>query len=547
MKITLPGWKFKTSHQHIWLFSLILFSLLAGCTAPGILQADIKVSVTADGKTSQTSLPSGSTVQDALDESIITLGALDRVEPPVYTVLTNGIVIKVVRVREEFQSEQQTIPFSSQYVHSETLPADRQVMIQQGSNGQEEITYRVVYEDGVQTLRAPIKETILQPAVPEIIMSGIQVSFIPVVITGRIAFLSGGNAWVMEGTTSNRRLLVNTGDLDGWIFSLSEDGNWLLFSRRSTKPADQEINTLWLIDTRKEGATPVDLKISNVVLYAGWVSGQSLTIAYSTVEPRNGSPRWQANNDLYTLSFSASGWKDKPIKIVDSNPGGTYGWWGTTFAWSSDGKQLAYSRPDQIGRVNLQDGHLQPWVKITPLQTHVDWVWVPSIAWGADGNTIFYTRHAPSGSLVTDEESPFFDLAAQSLVNKARVVLTEGSGLFTGPVVSPMMDSPLGGHYQVAFLQAVSPGNSDTSSYHLLVMEQDGSNRRVVFPPEDLAGMKPSLLPIYQPPVWAPSTTRNGNQLIALLYRGDIWVVNSTGTFSQSITGDQTVTRLDWR
>lgn len=547
MKSTNPSRRSKTLNRLGWLIALVLICLLASCASPGILQANINATVIADGKTLQASVPAGSFVQDALSSLKITLGSLDRVDPPVYTVLTDGNEIKVVRVHEEFQSEQQDIPFSSQYVHSETLAADQQVMIQQGSNGQKEITYRVVYEDGVLTVSAPVKETILQPAVPEIIMTGVQVSFIPVTIPGRIAFLSGGNAWIMESTTSNRRLLVNTGDLDGWIFSLSQDGNWLLFSRRSNKPADQEINSLWLIDTRKETASPVDLKISNVVLYAGWVPGQTQTIAYSTVEPRNGSPRWQANNDLYTLSFSANGWKDKPVKVVDANPGGTYGWWGTIFAWSSDGQQLAYSRADQIGRVDLQDGQLQPWTQIIPLQTHQDWFWIPSITWGADGQTIFYTRHAPSGSLVTDEESPFFDLAALSLVNKARVVLTEKSGLFTDPVASPWMKSPAGDHYKVAYLRAISPGNSDTSSYQLVVMEQDGSNRQMVFPSEDQAGIKPSFLPIFQPPVWAPSATDDGTQLIALLYRGDIWLVDAAGHFSQAITGDETVTRLDWK
>jgi resuscitation-promoting factor RpfB len=54
----------------------------------------------------------------------------------------------------------------------------------------------------------------------------------------------------MEGSTANRRVIVSTGDLDGRIFTLSPNGEYLVFTRKSNKPADQEINTLWAVRTR---------------------------------------------------------------------------------------------------------------------------------------------------------------------------------------------------------------------------------------------------------------------------------------------------------
>ena len=70
-----------------------------------------------------------------------------------------------------------------------------------------------------------------------------------------------------------------------------------------------------------------------------------------------------------------------------------YGWWGTTFSFSADGR-LAYSRPDGIGLVDQDGGYLKPLLNITPLNTHSDWAWIPPIAWGADGKSLYYVSHA---------------------------------------------------------------------------------------------------------------------------------------------------------
>ena len=47
-------------------------------------------------------------------------------------------------------------------------------------------------------------------------------------------------------------------------------------------------------------------------------------------------------------------------EIIGTNSGGIYGWWGTQFAWSPDGSSLAYSRPDEIGLVDIQTGAFLP-------------------------------------------------------------------------------------------------------------------------------------------------------------------------------------------
>lgn len=91
-------------------------------------------------------------------------------------------------------------------------------------------------------------------------------------------------------------MIVPTGDLDGRIFRLSRDGNWLLFSR--TEEDEDIINSLWAVEISSYGNTLVELDTENVIHFADWVPGTEQEFAYSSVEPRISAPGWQANNDL---------------------------------------------------------------------------------------------------------------------------------------------------------------------------------------------------------------------------------------------------------
>ncbi|OGN75863.1 MAG: hypothetical protein A2X25_01595 [Chloroflexi bacterium GWB2_49_20] len=523
------------------LLVLTLSILYTGCGSPKVLQLDTSASITVDGTTQQTNLPAGSTVQEVLISLGINLGSLDRVEPPLYTLLTDGISINVIRVREEFKTEQVVIPFIHQELRSESISQEETRLVQPGVNGLKELTYRTVFEDDFETMSTVVKDTIIQPAVPEIVMTGVQAPFAPLSIPGKLAYLSAGNAWIMDGSTAIRRPLVTTADLDGRIFALSPKADWLLFTRKSTKIANQEINTLWVVSTEKDSPVPFNLKVSNIVHFAAWIPGSPGMIAYSTVEPRDTSPKWQANNDLYTLAFSSSGWTSKPKVIVEANSGGTYGWWGTSFAWSPDGQYIAYSRPDEIGLIDLEEGLLAPITNITPLQTHRDWAWIPGITWCADSNSLYITTHAPSASLVSAEESPLFDLAAISMVNSTNVQLVQQTGMFTYPSCSPELNISNGNNFKVAFLQAIFPDQSETSRYHLVIMDRDGSNRQTIFPPEGLTGIEPQI------PVWAPGSSSTNSGYLAILYQGNIWLLDTLSDFSQQITGDGLIERVDWK
>jgi len=490
-----------------------------------------------DGSTSSLQVPAGTTAQGALDQAKVQLNQLDRVDPPGYTVLSAGQTVQVIRIREEFQTEDIVLPFESQTVQNESLPVEKVMIIQTGSNGMLQRTYRIVYEDGQEKSRQIFKETRLVEPKAEIKMVGVQKPFTPFALPGRLVYLAGGNAWVMEKNSGERRPVVTTADLDGRVFSLSPDGNWLLYTRKSNRPPSEEINTLWMVNLEQEGEKPVDLRASNIVHFADWVPGKGLTVTYSTVEPRATAPGWQANNDLYLTTYAPSGMIVETEKVIETNFGGALGWWGTTFVWSPDGALLAYAQPDSVGLVDLEAKTLKPIVSITPYQTRADWAWVTGLDWSPNHQVLYFTSHMPKPGLDNTEESPYFDLSATVINTGPTLSLAEKTGMFTYPVVSPRAED---GGYSIAFLQNTSREQGEAGRYWLEVMDRDGSNLSRIFPEEGKLGLEPQRI------VWSPQPLEDGDEWLACVYQGNLYLVNSNTGENRQVTGDGLIDKIDW-
>lgn len=512
---------------------------LGACSGPQATAGMVQVEVLADSTSQAISIPSGSTVQQALEIAGIQLATLDRVDPPSYTLLTDGAVVTVIRISERFEIEEIVIPFDRQTIKNEDLPEGETRLLQPGVNGLQEITYRILEEEGVEISRSPVKNVIIHEPEPEIIMIGLQAAYTPLPIDGRLVYVSGGNAWLIQGNTGNRRPLVLTGDLDGRVARLSSDGNWFLFTRH-TDEGEDDINTLWAISTTNPDAEPKDLRARNIIHFADWVpSSVSLSVVYSSVEPSPAPPGWQAYNNLIRIPLSTSGRALREEPIIEANAGGQYGWWGTAFLWGSDSDHLAYARADSIGFVDLDSGEFNPIREFAPYQTLSDWAWVPGLAWGHDDRTIFFVDHGSPIGLESPSASPVFDLVAITGTGGLTLPLSDRAGMFAYPSVSPIIEMQNGEiYYQVAFFQAISPLESDDSNYRLMIMDRDGSNLRTLFPPPGEPGLEPQQVRI----AWSPGADRLG-----ILYRGDLWIVDITNGIGQRVTSDAQMLNYDWK
>lgn len=507
----------------------------------------LTITVIADGQTRRYALPQPLTVREALDQAGLSVGELDRLTPAPFTRLTDGAVITLVRVSQTFEVEQAVLPFEAQILKNENLPADSEPLIlQPGRNGLEELTYRTVFEDGAQVSRSVIKRVVLEAPTPEIRMVGIQKPFTAAPITGTLTYLSGGNAWLMRGSSTQRIPLTTSGDLDGRVFDLSPDGRQLLFSRGLTATDALRFNTLWALTvvTATTGPAAVALPVTNT-LYAEWSPTQAttLTIAFSTGEKTTGPLGWQANNDLWLLSWAepARGRRAEYARdlILDASFAGVYGWWGTGFAFAPDGRRLAYAQTDAVGVVDLATREKQPLAPFPAYNLQSDTrAWYPTVRWG-DPEWIYTVLHGePLDQFELPEFATVFDLTAVSADSRRAINLVPRAGLFANPVPAPAQpgDAARRQPAAIAFLIAADPKNPLLSPYRLAVMDRDGSNLRVVFPAEGQPGLEPGSLP-----AWSPD-----GRLIALLYQGNLWLVDPIRGDSQQLTGDGLTTQVEW-
>jgi hypothetical protein len=527
----------RTLFPRIRFLALAILLALAACVGPHVTASDIEVTVQVDGSRVSVIVPQGSTVQQALSLADLRLGELDRVEPAGYTVVTSGTLIHVIRITESFEVETVVLPFERQTIRNESLPEGETRLLQPGQNGTQELTYRLVFEEGIEISRTLVKTSIIDEPKPEIIMIGAQSAFTPIPIEGTLAYASAGNAWIMRNSTGNRYPLVVSGDLDGQVFKLSPDGDWLLFSRRETDD-DERINSLWVISTQDPEAEPFELGAENIIHFADWSpDSPPYQIAYTTVESSPAAPGWQANNDLVLLDFYPADMEIERTTLIPINAGGQYGWWGTTFAWAPNGSQLAYANPESVGIVNLYDPDYEILIRFDPYQTLGDWAWVPDLAWSLDGSTLYFIDHGDPIGLEIPAASPVFDLKAMTLANGLTFPLIGRTGMFAHPAASPCQEQ-IGGEcdYQVAFLQASSPLESHDSRYRLMVMDRDGSNRSTLFPPQGEMGLEPQEF------TWSPL----GTQLV-LIYRQDLWIIDEATGVGQQVTGDGQAIAFDWK
>lgn len=528
----------------------ILFSIVVvGCEPAQVHQNVIKISITADKQVKFIVIPYGSTVQEAINAAQVSLGELDKINPAIYSILSDGDDVRVIRVREEYYTQQIVIPFEHQELKNEAIPVGESRLSQAGKNGLQQTTSLKVFEDGIQVSDRVVKTETIQPAVPEILMVGSKSVFSSFNIPGKLAYLSAGNAWVIENATGNRRCVVATGKLDGRIFSLSRDGNLLLFTQLSSE--DHVINSLWMATLNDNPAKIIDLGVKNIVHFAEF-SPDSKSIAYSTAEWRETIPGWQANNDLYQVLIDPSGLIGSPSRLLEANSGGVYGWWGMDFSWAADQAGFLFSRPDELGIINRNNATSTTIIQINPYETSGDWAWVAGASWSADGSTIYTVSHEADG---VSEMGGYtnFNLIAIPLNNDKPLVLMQNVGMFAYPVLSPIekktgfIDSDTGKNasenaFTVAFLQAITPEMSETSDYRLFVIDRDGSNQKGLFPEEGVKGLEPQQV------VWSPTMLQtDGNYGIAVIYNGNIWIVDTKNGLAQQISGDGLTSRIDWR
>ncbi|MBM3127641.1 MAG: DUF348 domain-containing protein [Chloroflexi bacterium] len=521
----------------VLLFLLFWLTMLAAC-AP----TSKRVVLLVDGER-RIAETTAATVQEVLREQAIALGDHDKVEPPPFAEVSLSTTITVTRVTFKTEMTTRPLAFARQLVRDETYPQNQIRVLQLGANGTLAITSTITLENGVETARRESGRKLVTQPKDEILAIGTQGSLRAVALSpGTIAYLANGNAWVMRNSSSDKRVLTTTGDLDGRIFSLSLDGRHLVFSRAADETSNA-LNSLWSVDTLVLGETPRPLPINDAL--SAHLSPDARTLVYSTGEKTPGAPGWKARNDLWSLALTPgetpAAKNAQPIWLP-SMPA-PYSWWGAQLAWAPDGRALAYAFANEVGVIELA-GRAVPIAnapaprrvlkKFPPFRSPADWVWTPNVAWSPDSRFIVTTIHAPLGNPDVATDDPSFEVWALARDASVNAALAKQTGMWTKPVWSP---PDARGESRIAFGVALEPSNSERSRYALNVMDRAGGNKRQIFPsnesPDD--GLTTTQI------AWAP----DARQLIAVR-ENDLWLYDFASAKWSQLTANGASSKPQW-
>src|SRR5690606_35991489 len=108
-------------------------------------------------------------VQQFLDDLNIERTALDRIVPPLYTQLTDGMTVTIVRVLQNEECRTEEVSFSEQRIPTSNLAPGSTEIAQAGQNGLRQVCEWITIEDGVEVSRTQRSASPLRDPVNQII------------------------------------------------------------------------------------------------------------------------------------------------------------------------------------------------------------------------------------------------------------------------------------------------------------------------------------------------------------------------------------------
>ena len=421
------------------------------------------VTLAVDGGERSILLEEPLTVAALLERTGIERGPLDRIEPASDAIVKDGMRVTIVRVRETQKCERVEIPFM---VVGDAKDLDGSLQTQRtqaGIAGEEERCYRVRVENGVRRHRDELTRVVIREPVDEIWQAGQPSGVRPLPVQGTLVWLSEGNAWMARHDSSRMIQVTRSGDLDGRVLALSDDGNSLLFTR---KPGPTVSNQLWLTADLDDPERTIRLLPEDVTA-ASWLPRSSRQFGYTSAASANAFARVRVD----PLSGETFAYREYVAPARGQDEAAS----GTSFAWSPDGRLLAWAQAAAVGLLETASGSGRILASRDRAEAGASTCRTPALVWSADAALLLAGLPAAHGT---------------GLV----VTAFDAAGDYEIPLIADAGPCPAPGLAggQLIFLRARDPDRPLSRAGHdLMAMDRDGSNPRLLFPPAGQPGLKP--------------------------------------------------------
>lgn len=125
-----------------------------------------------DGDTTTVRKTTYKKVEDILKELNITLGEKDQVTPGLKAEVATVDTIKILRTGKTTETKKEVIKFETKEEKDDSKYVDEKVTKVEGKNGEKEVTYNVVRENGKEVSREVASEKVLTEATAKVVVVG---------------------------------------------------------------------------------------------------------------------------------------------------------------------------------------------------------------------------------------------------------------------------------------------------------------------------------------------------------------------------------------
>ncbi|WMJ79836.1 ubiquitin-like domain-containing protein [Clostridium sp. MB40-C1] len=135
------------------------------------IERAINIQLQVDGK-SKNVATTADNVKEMLSQEGIKFSQEDKISPSKEETIREGLKVNIVRVNSKIEKKVEPLEFTTVVKKDSNLKEGYKKVVQDGTAGQKEIQYKVIYEDGKEVSRQMVNQTVIQQPKDKIVAMG---------------------------------------------------------------------------------------------------------------------------------------------------------------------------------------------------------------------------------------------------------------------------------------------------------------------------------------------------------------------------------------